>query len=77
MSSLNQTYIISRFGGSQSQSQAASKACDRTAGSGTEASDRTPESDSEEEEEPKDDLDPFSSQGQTETAQSEIYNIVW
>ncbi|XP_067445714.1 serine/threonine-protein phosphatase 6 regulatory subunit 2 isoform X2 [Thunnus thynnus] len=65
-----QTKSRNRFGGSQSQSQAASKACDRTAGSGTEASDRTPESDSEEEEEPKDDLDPFSSQGQTETAQS-------
>lgn len=71
---LNQTYFISRFGGSQSQSHKTSKACDRTTGSGTETSDRAPGSDSEEEEEPKDDLDPFSCQGQTETTQSMICN---
>ncbi|KAM7414474.1 hypothetical protein PAMA_019343 [Pampus argenteus] len=64
-----QTKSRNRFGGSQSsQSQAASKA----AGSGTEASDRTADSDSdsEEGEEPKDDLDPFSSQGHTETTKN-------
>ncbi|XP_058500865.1 serine/threonine-protein phosphatase 6 regulatory subunit 2 isoform X2 [Solea solea] len=60
-----------RFGGSQSsQSPAATKACDRTAACGTEASDRTAGSDSEEEEEPKDEPDPFSSQGQTEAAKT-------
>nr|XP_043892054.1 serine/threonine-protein phosphatase 6 regulatory subunit 2 isoform X1 [Solea senegalensis] len=49
-----------RFGGSQSsQSPAATEASDRTAGS-----------DSEEEEEPKDEPDPFSSQGQTEAAKT-------
>lgn len=67
----------SRFGGSQSsKSQAANKACDRTAASGTEASDRAADSDSEEGEDPKDDLDPFSSQGQTEATKSEKYYIV-
>ncbi|XP_041794392.1 serine/threonine-protein phosphatase 6 regulatory subunit 2 isoform X1 [Chelmon rostratus] len=60
-----------QFGGSRSsQSQAASKACDRTATSGTEASDRAADSDSEEGEDPKDDLDPFSSQGQSEATKS-------
>ncbi|XP_073327456.1 serine/threonine-protein phosphatase 6 regulatory subunit 2 isoform X2 [Pagrus major] len=60
-----------RFGGSQSsQSQAASKPGDRTAASGSETSDRTADSDSEEGEDPKDDLDPFSSLGQTETTKS-------
>uniref|UniRef100_UPI0037E90ECA serine/threonine-protein phosphatase 6 regulatory subunit 2 n=1 Tax=Semicossyphus pulcher TaxID=241346 RepID=UPI0037E90ECA len=60
-----------RFGGSRSsQSQAASKASDRTAAPGTEASDRAPDSDSEEEEEPKDDLDPFSSLAHTEASKS-------
>ncbi|XP_045894331.1 serine/threonine-protein phosphatase 6 regulatory subunit 2 isoform X1 [Micropterus dolomieu] len=58
-----------RFGGSRSsKSQAASKACDRTEASGTKASDRA--ADSEEGEDPKDDLDPFSSQGQTEATKS-------
>ena len=74
-SMFNQAYLgglfISRFGVSQS----ASKACDSTATSGTEVSDRGADSDSEGEE-PKDGLDPFSSQGQTETTKSEIYNIV-
>ncbi|XP_041794393.1 serine/threonine-protein phosphatase 6 regulatory subunit 2 isoform X2 [Chelmon rostratus] len=66
-----QTKSRSRFGGSRSsQSQAASKACDRTATSGTEASDRAADSDSEEGEDPKDDLDPFSSQGQSEATKS-------
>lgn len=48
-----------------------SKVCERTSASGTQASDRAPDSDSEEEE-PSDDLDPFSSQDQTEPAKSEI-----
>ncbi|XP_039990157.1 serine/threonine-protein phosphatase 6 regulatory subunit 2 isoform X1 [Xiphias gladius] len=61
-----QTKSRNRFGGSQS----ASKACDRTATSGTEASDTAADSDSEEGEEPKDGLDPFSSQGQTEATKS-------
>ncbi|XP_030282135.1 serine/threonine-protein phosphatase 6 regulatory subunit 2 isoform X2 [Sparus aurata] len=60
-----------RFGGSQSsQGQAASKPGDKTAASGSEASDRTADSDSEEGEDPKDDMDPFSSLGQTETAKT-------
>ncbi|XP_034542345.1 serine/threonine-protein phosphatase 6 regulatory subunit 2 isoform X2 [Notolabrus celidotus] len=51
-----------RFGGSQSsQSSATSKASDRTAAPGTGAPTREQNSDSEEEEDPKDDLDPFSS----------------
>ncbi|XP_051237506.1 serine/threonine-protein phosphatase 6 regulatory subunit 2 isoform X2 [Dicentrarchus labrax] len=66
-----QTKSRNRFGGSQSaQSQAASTACDMTAASGTEASDTAADSDSEEGEDPKDDLDPFSSQGQTEATKS-------
>lgn len=66
----------SRFGGSRSsQTQVASKSCDTTAASGTEASDRAADSDSEEGEDPKDDLDPFSSQGQTEATKSEEYYI--
>ncbi|KAF7662079.1 hypothetical protein LDENG_00246990 [Lucifuga dentata] len=66
-----QTKSRNRFGGSQpSQSHAVSKASDRTAGSGTKTSDTAAGSDSEEREEPKEYLDPFSSQGQTEAAQS-------
>ncbi|XP_035521444.1 serine/threonine-protein phosphatase 6 regulatory subunit 2 [Morone saxatilis] len=65
-----QTKSRNRFGGSQAQSQAASTACDMTAASGTEASDTAADSDSEEGEDPKDDLDPFSSQGQTEATKS-------
>ncbi|XP_033490738.1 serine/threonine-protein phosphatase 6 regulatory subunit 2 isoform X3 [Epinephelus lanceolatus] len=57
-----QTKSRNRFGGSRSsQSPAASKDCDRAATSGTEACDRAADSDSEGED-PKDDLDPFSSQ---------------
>ncbi|XP_069384730.1 serine/threonine-protein phosphatase 6 regulatory subunit 2 isoform X3 [Paralichthys olivaceus] len=64
-----QTKSRNRFGGSQfSQNQAATKACDRTSASGTEVSDSA--ADSEEGEEPKDASDPFSSQGQTESAKS-------
>nr|XP_019934111.1 PREDICTED: serine/threonine-protein phosphatase 6 regulatory subunit 2 [Paralichthys olivaceus] len=64
-----QTKSRNRFGGSQfSQNQAATKACDRTSASGTEVSDSA--ADSEEGEEHKDALDPFSSQGQTESAKS-------
>lgn len=60
--------FFSRFGGSRSsQSPAASQTCDRTAPSGTEASDRSADSD---EEEPKEELDPFSSQGQAEPPKS-------
>uniref|UniRef100_A0A4W6DBN2 Protein phosphatase 6 regulatory subunit 2 n=1 Tax=Lates calcarifer TaxID=8187 RepID=A0A4W6DBN2_LATCA len=56
-----QTKSRNRFGGSQSsQSHAASKDCDRTAISGTEVSDTAADSNSEEGEEPKDILDPFS-----------------
>lgn len=74
---LNQTHLnvlfYSRFGGSQSsQSQATSKACDRTAASGTEASDRAADSYSEEGEDPKDDLDPFLSQGETDATKCEL-----
>ncbi|KAM6926697.1 serine/threonine-protein phosphatase 6 regulatory subunit 2 isoform 1-T1 [Lycodopsis pacificus] len=66
-----QTKSRNRFGGSRSsQSPAASKDCDRTAASGTEASDRAADSDSEEGENPKEDLDPFSSQGQTDGTKS-------
>ncbi|XP_029290508.1 serine/threonine-protein phosphatase 6 regulatory subunit 2 isoform X2 [Cottoperca gobio] len=66
-----QTKSRNRFGGSRSpKSPAVSKDCDRTADSGTEASDRAADSDSEEGEDPKDDLDPFSSQGPTEAAKS-------
>ncbi|XP_037623393.1 serine/threonine-protein phosphatase 6 regulatory subunit 2 isoform X1 [Sebastes umbrosus] len=66
-----QTKSRNRFGGSRSsQSPAASKDCDRTAASGTEASDTAADSDSEEGEDPKDDLDPFSNLGQNEAAKS-------
>nr|XP_020469220.1 serine/threonine-protein phosphatase 6 regulatory subunit 2-like isoform X3 [Monopterus albus] len=66
-----QTKCRNRFGGSQSsQSPTASRICDMTAASGTEASDRAADSDSEEGEEPKDDLDPFSSIGQDEATKS-------
>ncbi|XP_075998299.1 serine/threonine-protein phosphatase 6 regulatory subunit 2 isoform X2 [Genypterus blacodes] len=65
-----QTKSRNRFGGSQpSQSQAASVACDRTAGSAAEASESAADPDTEEGGEPKDDLDPFSSLGPTETTQ--------
>ncbi|KAM3870271.1 serine/threonine-protein phosphatase 6 regulatory subunit 2 [Diretmus argenteus] len=63
-----------RFGGSRlSQSDAASKACDRRAGSDTEASHRTTGSHTVEGEEPKEVLDPFSSHVQTEATQ----NVGW
>lgn len=66
-----QTKSRNRFGGSRSsQSPAASKDCDETAASGTEASDRAADSDSEEGEDPKDDMDPFSSQSQAEATKS-------
>ncbi|KAM9376074.1 serine/threonine-protein phosphatase 6 regulatory subunit 2 [Pholidichthys leucotaenia] len=66
-----QTKSRNRFGGSRSsQSQTVSKACEKTS-TGTEVSDRTPHSDSEEEEEGhKDDLDPFSSQDLNEATTS-------
>ncbi|XP_026220988.1 serine/threonine-protein phosphatase 6 regulatory subunit 2 isoform X3 [Anabas testudineus] len=65
-----QTKSRNRFGGSRSsQSPTASKACDRTATSSAEAPDGVPDSDSEEEE-PKEDMDPFSNQGQTESTKS-------
>lgn len=64
---------IIRFGGSRSsQSQAAIKTCDTTAASGTEIPDAAGDSESEEEEDPKDDLDPFSSLDHSEAAKSEI-----
>ncbi|XP_014854275.1 PREDICTED: serine/threonine-protein phosphatase 6 regulatory subunit 2-like isoform X1 [Poecilia mexicana] len=60
-----QTKSRNRFGGSpSSQSQAASQTCERTAASSTDAPDRPADSDSEEEDN-KDEFDPFSSQGQT------------
>ncbi|XP_074489230.1 serine/threonine-protein phosphatase 6 regulatory subunit 2 isoform X2 [Sebastes fasciatus] len=66
-----QTKSRNRFGGSRSsQSPAASKDCDKTAASGTEASDTAADSDSEEGEDPKDDLDPFSNLAQNEAAKS-------
>ncbi|XP_041651625.1 serine/threonine-protein phosphatase 6 regulatory subunit 2 isoform X1 [Cheilinus undulatus] len=65
-----QTKSRNRFGGSNlSQSSATSKACDRTAAPCTEASDRAPDSDSEEED-PKDDLDPFSSLAHSDATKS-------
>lgn len=76
LSLVNQTYqhvlCYQRFGGSRSsRSQAASKASDRTAGSGTETADRAADSDSEEGADPKDDLDPFLSQGESDTTKCE------
>ncbi|XP_036068309.1 serine/threonine-protein phosphatase 6 regulatory subunit 2 isoform X3 [Oryzias melastigma] len=64
-----QTKSRNRFGGSQSSQSQAESTCQRTAASSTEAPDREASSDSEEEER-NDDLDPFSSQEQTETAKS-------
>uniref|UniRef100_A0A3P9JHI6 Serine/threonine-protein phosphatase 6 regulatory subunit 2 n=1 Tax=Oryzias latipes TaxID=8090 RepID=A0A3P9JHI6_ORYLA len=64
-----QTKSRNRFGGSQSSQSQAESTCQRTAASNTEAPDREASSDSEEEEH-NDDLDPFSSQSQTETAKS-------
>lgn len=65
--------FLIRFGGSpSSQSQAASQTCERTAASSTDAPDRPADSDSEEEDN-KDDFDPFSSQGQTGAPPSKIY----
>ncbi|XP_017261644.1 serine/threonine-protein phosphatase 6 regulatory subunit 2 isoform X1 [Kryptolebias marmoratus] len=61
-----QTKSRNRFGGLQSsQSQAASKSCEKTAASSTDDPDKPADSDSEEEDN-KDDFDPFSSQEQTE-----------
>ncbi|XP_054632418.1 serine/threonine-protein phosphatase 6 regulatory subunit 2 isoform X2 [Dunckerocampus dactyliophorus] len=58
-----QTKSRNRFGGSQAaQGQAAAKTCDRSATAATQASDNAAGSDSDEGEELKDDLDPFSSQ---------------
>ncbi|XP_072241829.1 serine/threonine-protein phosphatase 6 regulatory subunit 2 isoform X1 [Leuresthes tenuis] len=65
-----QTKSRNRFGVSQSsQSQTASATCDRPAASSTDVPDRAADSDSEEED-PKGDLDPFSSQDQTEATKS-------
>ncbi|KAM9854381.1 serine/threonine-protein phosphatase 6 regulatory subunit 2 [Aulostomus maculatus] len=65
-----QTKSRNRFGGSQAaQGPATHKASNRKASSSTEASDKGADSDSEGEE-PKDDLDPFSSHSQTEATQS-------
>lgn len=62
-----QTKSRQRFGGSQtSHSQAASNIYDQPAASGTEGSDRAADSDSDEGEDPKADLDPFLSAGQTD-----------
>lgn len=76
LSLVNQTYqhvlCYQRFGGSRSsRSQAAGKASDRTAASGTEITDRAADSDSEEGEDPKDDLDPFLSQGESDATKCE------
>ncbi|CAN9499251.1 unnamed protein product [Ophioblennius macclurei] len=65
-----QTKSRNRFGGSQStQGQVASKSCNRTAASGTEVTDSA-DSDAEEGEDPKDDLDPFLCLEQADTAKS-------
>lgn len=65
-----------RFGGSQySQSQVASATFQKEAASSTDIPDREADSDSEEED-PKDDLDPFSTQGQAETTDSEILYFI-
>ncbi|XP_056137140.1 serine/threonine-protein phosphatase 6 regulatory subunit 2 [Lampris incognitus] len=66
-----QTKSRNRFGGSwSSQSGLASKACARTASSGTDSFDKTPGLDTEDGEELKQTLDPFSSHCQAETKQS-------
>lgn len=66
--------VFLRFGGLQSsQSQAASKSCDKTATSST---DKPTDSDSEEEDS-KDEFDPFSSQEQTEATAGEVFSLVW
>uniref|UniRef100_A0A1A8HID2 Protein phosphatase 6, regulatory subunit 2b n=1 Tax=Nothobranchius korthausae TaxID=1143690 RepID=A0A1A8HID2_9TELE len=65
-----QTKSRNRFGGLQSsQIQAESMSCDKAEAPSTEVPDRPADADSEEEEN-KEDFDPFSSQGQTETAMS-------
>ncbi|KAM6937759.1 serine/threonine-protein phosphatase 6 regulatory subunit 2 isoform 1-T1 [Xenentodon cancila] len=65
-----QTKSRNRFGGSQSsQSQAASSIFQKAAASSADLPDREPDSDSEEED-PKDELDPFSSQDQAEATDS-------
>lgn len=70
-----QISYVSRFGGSQSsQSQATSKTCDMT--ETCESSSRAADSDSDEGEDPKYDLDPFASPDQTEATTSEIWYIV-
>ncbi|XP_013858932.1 serine/threonine-protein phosphatase 6 regulatory subunit 2 isoform X2 [Austrofundulus limnaeus] len=61
-----QTKSRNRFGLQSSQSQAASKSCDKTSTSSTDVPDKSTESDSEEEDN-KDEFDPFSSQEQTES----------
>lgn len=64
-----QTKSRNRFGGSRSsQSQTASKACDKTSTSGTEASDRAADSDSEGED--TKDEDPFASLGHAEATKN-------
>lgn len=74
--SFNQTHFASRFGGSQTaQGQAARKTCDQTSVSGTEAADKAADSDSEGEE-PKDDMDLFSSQSQTEATKSKKNDMI-
>ncbi|XP_015239487.1 PREDICTED: serine/threonine-protein phosphatase 6 regulatory subunit 2 isoform X2 [Cyprinodon variegatus] len=61
-----QTKSRNRFGGStSSQSQVTSQTCEKRTASSTEVTDRPADSDSEEEDN-KDDFDPFSSQGQTD-----------
>ncbi|CAG5958089.1 unnamed protein product [Menidia menidia] len=63
-----QTKSRNRFGGSRSsQSQTASTTCDRPAASSPDVPDRAEDSDSEEEN-PKEDQDPFSSQEETKTS---------
>lgn len=65
--------FLIRFGGSpSSQSQAASQTCEMTATSSTDGPDKPADSDSEEEDN-KDDFDPFSSQDQTVAPPSKIY----
>ncbi|XP_061772805.1 serine/threonine-protein phosphatase 6 regulatory subunit 2 isoform X3 [Nerophis ophidion] len=60
-----QTKSRNRFGGSQAaQGQAAARTCDRSTTAATQASDKATGSDSDEGEEPKDDLDPFSGQAE-------------
>uniref|UniRef100_G3PHE6 Protein phosphatase 6, regulatory subunit 2b n=1 Tax=Gasterosteus aculeatus aculeatus TaxID=481459 RepID=G3PHE6_GASAC len=71
-----QTKSRNRFGGLRSsQSPAASKDCDRAEASVPEASDTAADSDSVEGEKPRDDLDPFSSQSQTDGTKSETWGF--